>query len=124
MAGLGAVALPGHVDPVNAAVGGLLDDLVVVAVVHDPGEPPVGYVGVDETLALLAREIIKGDADVAGFAKGVLGGIDEFAEGFRRCPQYPNEKLKPKIIQSIQSVVNSPLDACSKTEPSLSLFVS
>ncbi len=72
----GAVALTGDVDPVDATVGGLLDELVVVAVVHDPGEPSVKDVGVGETLALLAREVIKRDADAAGFAKGVLGGID------------------------------------------------
>ena len=50
--------------------------MVVVAVVHDPGEPSVEDVGVGEALALLAREVIQGNVDVAGFAKGVLGGID------------------------------------------------
>ena len=73
---LALVGTAGDVDPEDAAVGGLLDELVVVTMVHDPGEPPVEDVGVGETLALLAREVIEGDADVAGFAKGVLGGID------------------------------------------------
>ena len=41
MAVAGAVALAGDVDPVDATVGGLLDELVVVAVVHDPSEPSV-----------------------------------------------------------------------------------
>ena len=50
--------------------------MVVVAIVHDPGEPSVEDVDVCEALALLAREVIVGDADVAGFSKGVLGGID------------------------------------------------
>ena len=50
--------------------------MVVVAVVHDPGEPSVEDVGVGEALALLAREVILRDADVTGFAKGVLWGID------------------------------------------------
>ena len=76
MAVLAFVGSAGDVDPVDATVGGLLDELVVVAVVHDPGEPSVEYVGVGEALALVAREGILGDADVAGFAKGVLGGID------------------------------------------------
>lgn len=73
---LALVGTAGNVDPEDATVGGLLDELVVVAMVHDPGEPPVEDVGVGETLALLASEVIEGDADVAGFAKGVLGGID------------------------------------------------
>ena len=50
--------------------------MVVVAIVHDPGEPSVEDVGVGEALALLAREVILGNAYVAGFSKGVLGGID------------------------------------------------
>ena len=50
--------------------------MVEVAVVHDPGEPSVEDVGVGEALALLAREVILGDADVAGCSKSVLGGID------------------------------------------------
>ena len=46
--------------------------MVVVAIVHDPGEPSVEDVGVGEVLALLAREVILGNADVAGFSEGVL----------------------------------------------------
>ena len=72
MAVLALVGSAGDVDPVDASVGGLLDELVVVAVVHDPGEPSVKDIGVGEALALLAREVIKGNADVAGFSKGVL----------------------------------------------------
>ena len=72
MAVLALVGSAGDVDPVDATVGGLLDELVVVAVVHDPGEPSVEDVGVGEALALLAREVILGQADVAGFSKGVL----------------------------------------------------
>lgn len=60
----------------EGAVGGLLDELVVVAVVHDPGEPAVDDVGVGEALALLALDVILGDADIAGFAHGTLVGID------------------------------------------------
>ena len=76
MAVAGAVALAGDVDPVDATASGLFDELVVVAVVHDPGEPSVEDVGVGEALALLAPEVILGNAYVAGFSKGVLGGID------------------------------------------------
>ena len=72
MAVLALVLAAGDVDPVDATIGGLLDELVVVAVVHDPGEPSVEDVDVGEALALLAREVIQGDADVAGFSKGVL----------------------------------------------------
>ena len=72
MAILALVGSAGDVDPVDASVGGLLDELVVVAVVHNPGEPSVKDVGVGEALALFAREVIQGDADVAGFSKGVL----------------------------------------------------
>ena len=72
MAVLALVGSAGDVDPVDASVGGLLDELVVVAVVHDPGEPSVEDVGVGEALALLAREVILGNAYVAGFSKGVL----------------------------------------------------
>ena len=58
MAVLAFVGSAGDVDPVDASVGGLLDELVVVAIVHDPGEPSVKDVGVGEALALLAREVI------------------------------------------------------------------
>ena len=58
----GAVALEGDVDPVDA-MGMLEDELVEVEVVHHPEEP-------------LPAGMVVGDADVAGFAKGVLGGID------------------------------------------------
>lgn len=58
----GAVALEGDVDPVDA-MGMLEDELVEVEVVHHPEEP-------------LPAGIVVGDADVTGFAKGVLGGID------------------------------------------------
>ena len=39
MAVLARVGSAGDVDPVDATVGGLLDELVVVAIVHNPGEP-------------------------------------------------------------------------------------
>ena len=58
----GAVALEGDVDPVDA-MGMLEDELVEVEVVHHPEEP-------------LPAGMVVGNADVAGFAKGVLGGID------------------------------------------------
>ena len=58
----GAVALEGDVDPVDA-MGMLEDELVEVEVVHHPEEP-------------LSASTVVGDADVTGFAKGVLGGID------------------------------------------------
>ena len=73
---LALVGTAGDVDPEDAAVGGLFDELVEVAVVHDPGEPAVEDVPMRESLALLACEVMLWDADVAGFAKGVLGGID------------------------------------------------
>ena len=69
---LALVGTAGDVDPEDAAVGGLLDELVVVTMVHDPGEPPVEDIGVGEALALIAREVILGNAYVAGFSKGVL----------------------------------------------------
>ena len=72
MAVLALVGSAGDVDPVDASVGGLLDELVVVAIVHDPGEPSVEDVGVGEALALLVDEVIHRNADVAGFSKGVL----------------------------------------------------
>ena len=72
MAVLAFVGSAGDVDPVDAAVGGLLDELVVVAIVHDPGEPSVEDIGVGEALALLARDGILGNAYGAGFSKGVL----------------------------------------------------
>ena len=72
MAILALVGSAGDVDPVDASVGGLLDELVVVAIFHDPSEPSVEDVGVGDALALRALEVIEGDADVAGFAKSVL----------------------------------------------------
>ena len=72
MAVLALVGSAGDVDPVDATVGGLLDELVVVAIVHDPGEPSVKDVGVGDALALLVDKVIQGDAYVAGFSKGVL----------------------------------------------------
>ena len=72
MAVLALVGSAGDVDPVDASVGGLLDELVVVAVVHDPGEPSVEDVCVGDALALLVDEVIHRNADVAGFSKGVL----------------------------------------------------
>ena len=76
MAVLALVGSAGDVDPVDATVGGLFDELVVVAVVHDPGESSVKDVGVGEALALLVDKVIHRNADVAGFSKGVLRGID------------------------------------------------
>ena len=73
---LALVGSAGDVDPVDATVVGLLDELVVVAVVHDPGEPSVKDVGVGEALVLLVDKVIHRNADVAGFSKGVLRGID------------------------------------------------
>ena len=65
MAVLALVGSAGDVDPVveRGLAGSLKDQLVVVAVVHDPEEP-------------LPAGMVVGDADVTGFAKGVLGGID------------------------------------------------
>ena len=70
---LGAVALAGDVNPVDAAVGGFFDELVEVAMVHDPGEPSVEDVGVGETLSLPVGQAMHGDMDVAGFSGHVLG---------------------------------------------------
>ena len=70
---LGAVALAGDVNPVDAAVGGFFDELVKVAMVHDPGEPTVEDVGVGEALALPVGQAMHGDMDVAGFSGHVLG---------------------------------------------------
>ena len=47
--------------------------MVVVAVVHDPGEPSVEDVGVGETLSLPVGQVVHGDMDVAGFSGHVLG---------------------------------------------------
>ena len=73
MAVLGAVALAGDVNPVDAAVGGFFDELVKVAMVHDPCEPSVEDVGVGETLSLPVGQAMHGDMDVAGFSGHVLG---------------------------------------------------
>ena len=84
MAVLALVGSAGDVDPVDASVGGLLDELVVVAVVHDPGEPSVKDVGVGVALVLLAREVVLGDADVgcfAGHVLAVLHSTDGFVQG-------------------------------------------
>ena len=84
MAVAGAVALAGDVDPVDATVGGLFDELVGVAIVHDPGEPSVEDVDVCEALALFARKVILGNAYVAGFAGHVLAVLhstDGFVQG-------------------------------------------
>ena len=78
-----AVRLAGDVDPVFA-MGMLEDELVVVAVVHDPGEPSVKDVGVGVALVLLAREVVLGDADVgcfAGHVLAVLHSTDGFVQG-------------------------------------------
>ena len=69
MAVLAFVGSAGDVDPVDASVGGLLGELVVVAIVHNPGEPSVEDVGVGDALALLVDEVIHRNADVAGFSK-------------------------------------------------------
>ena len=69
MAVLALVGTAGDVDLVDATVGGLLDELVVVAVVHDPGEPSVKDVCVGGALALLVDKVIHRNADVAGFSK-------------------------------------------------------
>ena len=73
-------------DPIGATVGGLLDELVEVAIVGHPVEPSVEDVGVGEALALLALEVIEGDANVAGFAGemlAVLGASDGPVQGGR-----------------------------------------
>lgn len=76
MAVASAVAHARDVNPVDAMVGGLLDELVVVAVVNYSGEPSVEDICVSEALALPVDEVIQGDADVSCFIKGVLRGID------------------------------------------------
>ena len=76
MAVLGAVALAGDVDPVFA-MGMLEDELVEVGVVLQEIKPAVGngHVGMREVVTPINIRG-SGQADVAGFAKGVLGGID------------------------------------------------
>ena len=72
MAVLALVLAAGNVDPVDATASGLFDELVVVAIVHDPGEPSVEDVGVGDALALFVDEVIHRNAYVAGFSKSVL----------------------------------------------------
>lgn len=73
MAVFALVGSAGDVDPVGVSVGGLLDELVVVAVVHNLGEPAVEDVGVGESLALLAREVIKGGCGCRRLRQGCAG---------------------------------------------------
>lgn len=70
---LGAVALAGDVDPEVFAVGGFDDGLVKVRVRDNPIEPAIENLLVGMCFAITLRGVL-GDrnAEVAGFAKGVL----------------------------------------------------
>lgn len=52
MAVLGAVTLTRDVNPIGSSIGGFFDELVEVAVVHDPGEPTVKDFHVGVMLAI------------------------------------------------------------------------
>ena len=77
MAVLALVGAAGDVDPEVFAVGGFDDGLVKVRVRDNPVEPAVEDFLVGMCLAITLCGVLRdGQADVAGFAKGVLGGID------------------------------------------------
>ena len=74
---LALVPAAGDVDPEVFAVGGFDDGLVKVRVRDNPVEPAVEDFLVGMCLAITLCGVLRdGQADVAGFAKGVLGGID------------------------------------------------
>ena len=77
MAILSAVSLATDVDPVDAAVGGLFDELVKIAVVHDPGEPVVQDFHIGMRGVLLRDE----DTDVGSLSGHVLAGWRSSYEG-------------------------------------------
>ena len=76
MAGLALVGSAGDVDPVFA-MRVLKDELVEVGMVLQEIKPAVGngHVGMREVVTPINIRG-SGQADVAGFSKGVLGGID------------------------------------------------
>ena len=77
MAVLALVGAAGDVDPEVFAVGGFDDGLVKVRVGDNPVEPAVEDFLVGMCLAITLCGVLRdGQADVAGFTKGVLGGID------------------------------------------------
>ena len=77
MAVLALVGAAGDVDPEVFAVGGFDDGLVKVRVRDNPVEPAVEDFLVGMCLAITLCGVLRdGQADVAGFAKAVLGGID------------------------------------------------
>lgn len=73
MAVLAGVSLAGYVNPVGAAVGGFLDEVVKVAVVLDPAEELVQNVLVGVVLAVGIGVAVRGNAQVGCLAKHVLG---------------------------------------------------
>ena len=77
MAILSAVSLATDVDPVDAAVGGLFDELIKIAVVHDPGEP----MGQDFHIGMRGGLIRDGDTDVGCLSGHVLTGWRSSHEG-------------------------------------------
>lgn len=72
MAVLGAVSFAGDVNPVDATVGSLFDELIKVAVVHDPDKPFVEDFHVGVVLSSAVHKVIDGDVDVGGFSGHVL----------------------------------------------------
>ncbi len=58
MSVLGAVSLAGDMDAVGFAVGSLFDELVEVAVVHDPGEPTVENLHAGVVSTIRSHEVI------------------------------------------------------------------
>lgn len=68
-------------DPVGATVGGLFDELVEVAVVHDPGEPSVEdlHVGVMSTIG--CNEVIDRNVYVGSLSRLVLAVRHSSYEG-------------------------------------------
>ena len=71
-----AVLAAGDVNPEVFAVGGLENQLIEVGVVLQIVEPLAGGLQVGMTLVVIPGGIAgEGQADVCGFAKGVLGGV-------------------------------------------------
>ena len=71
-----AVLAAGDVNPEVFAVGGLENELVEIGVVLKEVEPLAGGLQVGMTLVVVPGGIAgEGQADVSGFAKGVLGGV-------------------------------------------------
>lgn len=61
---LASVTLVRDVDPVGATVGGLFDELVEVAIVHNPREPLVQDVHVGVVLPICVQKVIDRNVDV------------------------------------------------------------